>query len=160
VVDDSAANRGYLGSLLEVHGFIVDRAEDAERAVAIALTDPPDLVLMDLRMPRVCGYAARPPGKARKPPRFLDSLVVVVVVIVVVRILDHDYDNDNDNDLEIRRHRRGELSNYRRVRRYISWLGASKIPIPGGLELRRRGRPRKPDGSRSAGDAGQSELPL
>jgi hypothetical protein len=44
----------------------------------------------------------RPPGKARKPPRFLDSLVVVVVVvvvvIVVVRILDHDYDNDDDDD--------------------------------------------------------------
>ena len=36
----------------------VDTAEDAEAALAIARSRPPDLVMADLRMPGTCGYAA------------------------------------------------------------------------------------------------------
>lgn len=58
VLDDSAANRLLLAAQLRRLGFDVDTAADAAAALASAAEQPPDLVIADLRMPEVCGYAA------------------------------------------------------------------------------------------------------
>ena len=60
VADDHPVVRaGLAGLLSDEPGFeVVAEASDGEEAVRLALTTRPDVVLMDLRMPRVDGVAA------------------------------------------------------------------------------------------------------
>jgi putative two-component system response regulator len=58
VVDDTAANVRLLGRLLCADGYSVIEARDGQEAVHVATAALPDLVLMDIRMPRQDGFAA------------------------------------------------------------------------------------------------------
>jgi len=58
IVDDRAENRGLLGDLLAPEGFEVETARDGEEALARAFARPPDLILMDVSMPRLDGLEA------------------------------------------------------------------------------------------------------
>ncbi len=58
VADDHPANSSLLVDLLSPLGFEVITAADGVEAVAHAREHRPDLVLMDLRMPRMDGFAA------------------------------------------------------------------------------------------------------
>jgi len=58
VADDHAANRSLLVDLLQPLGFEVTTAVDGLAAVESAKENRPDLVLLDLRMPRLDGFAA------------------------------------------------------------------------------------------------------
>ncbi|HVK54363.1 MAG TPA: ATP-binding protein [Burkholderiales bacterium] len=58
IVDDVEANRTMLKDMLEPLGFHVTEARDGAQAVEIARTNPPDLVLMDMRMPGMSGVEA------------------------------------------------------------------------------------------------------
>jgi DNA-binding response OmpR family regulator len=55
VVDDEPMVREVLTRYLEKAGFHVDVAEDGEQALAAYATSPPDLVLLDLMLPRIGG---------------------------------------------------------------------------------------------------------
>jgi putative two-component system response regulator len=58
VVDDLAENREILVDLLGSEGYTVDTAVDGAEAVEKALASPPDLILMDVSMPRLTGLEA------------------------------------------------------------------------------------------------------
>jgi putative two-component system response regulator len=58
VVDDLAENREILVDLLGAEGYELDTAKDGEEAVEKALAAPPDLILMDVSMPRLTGFEA------------------------------------------------------------------------------------------------------
>ncbi len=58
VADDDASIRQTLALFLEGKGYRVLVAEDGEGAVALARAEEPDLVLLDIRMPRLDGLAA------------------------------------------------------------------------------------------------------
>lgn len=58
VVDDNAANRELARTVLRSVGVSVEEAWGGEEAVRAALTTPYDIVLMDIRMPNVDGWAA------------------------------------------------------------------------------------------------------
>lgn len=58
VVDDNATNRMVAETLCNMFGCTTEPAEDGEEAVAAAATGRFDLVLMDIRMPRLDGVAA------------------------------------------------------------------------------------------------------
>jgi putative two-component system response regulator len=58
VVDDGAENREILVDLLGSEGYTVDTAVDGAEAVEKALASPPDLILMDVSMPRLTGFEA------------------------------------------------------------------------------------------------------
>jgi DNA-binding NarL/FixJ family response regulator len=61
IVDDHPLTRGALAALLTQHDFeIVGEAEDGERAVEVARSLQPDLVLLDLTMPGISGLEALP----------------------------------------------------------------------------------------------------
>ncbi|NYH55269.1 DNA-binding NarL/FixJ family response regulator [Nocardiopsis arvandica] len=70
IVDDDALVRGGLTMMLDgVHGItVVGEATDGDEALAAADTHSPDVVLMDLRMPRVDGITATRRLRARTPP--------------------------------------------------------------------------------------------
>jgi CheY-like chemotaxis protein len=58
VADDDVLVRGSLAAVLESEGFVVDEARDGVEAVARAVAHTPDLVLLDLNMPRWDGWTA------------------------------------------------------------------------------------------------------
>lgn len=58
VADDSSLNRTFLKDLLLPLGFEVAAAEDGKRCIEMTKQTPPDLILMDLRMPVLGGIEA------------------------------------------------------------------------------------------------------
>lgn len=58
VAEDNPDLREVLSMLLEHHGFRVVRAANGEEAVAEVDRTSPDLILMDLMMPKMDGYTA------------------------------------------------------------------------------------------------------
>ena len=58
IADDHEDIRSFLRVLLESKGFSVIEAPDGEKAVAMVRQKCPDLILMDLKMPKLDGLAA------------------------------------------------------------------------------------------------------
>jgi DNA-binding response OmpR family regulator len=56
VVDDEAVVRDVLTRYLEKEGFRVDAAEDGEAALELAARSRPDIVVLDLMLPKVDGF--------------------------------------------------------------------------------------------------------
>ena len=55
VVDDEEDSREILEAILAQEGFEVELAGDGKVALALAMADPPDLILLDLMMPGMTG---------------------------------------------------------------------------------------------------------
>jgi len=58
IADDEKDLRDALREALEGAGFSVLEAVDGEEAVSIALTERPDLILLDIMMPKMNGHEA------------------------------------------------------------------------------------------------------
>jgi len=58
IVDDNPLNLELAGDLLEMESFCVSTADDGAMALAEAFKNPPDLILMDMRMPGMSGLEA------------------------------------------------------------------------------------------------------
>ncbi len=58
IAEDDQDIRELIVLTLQFHGFDVTPAEDGAMAVELAPTDNFDLILMDVRMPRMTGYEA------------------------------------------------------------------------------------------------------
>jgi len=58
VADDSPTLRRIVGTVLEREGFTVVTATDGVEAVQAAFREQPDVVVLDVQMPRVSGYVA------------------------------------------------------------------------------------------------------
>jgi two-component system cell cycle response regulator DivK len=58
VVEDNERNLKLVRDVLEFAGFQVVTATTAEQGVALAVEEPPDLVLMDLQLPGMSGTEA------------------------------------------------------------------------------------------------------
>ncbi len=67
VVDDESNIRRMLRGLLEAEGYEVAEAEDGAAGVERAVTEDPDVVLLDLSMPRLDGLAALRQLTERRP---------------------------------------------------------------------------------------------
>ena len=77
LVVDSAEARTLYGEYLEFCGFRVITAVDGEQAVASARTTLPEVILMDLALPRVDGCEAI--RQLRSDPRTADTPVVALI---------------------------------------------------------------------------------
>ena len=58
VVEDGEDTRYLMRIELERLGYLVIEAEDGQKAVEVALQDRPDIILMDLSLPVLDGFAA------------------------------------------------------------------------------------------------------
>lgn len=84
VVDDTQANRALLRAYLNRLDFQILMAEDGEEALALYRKERPDIVLMDLMMPKMDGFDAIRHIRALDGDRW--------VPIVIVSAMDAEYD--------------------------------------------------------------------
>jgi CheY-like chemotaxis protein len=76
IVDDFEDNRDMYASYFEAMGYRVMQASNGEEALGIIAREPPDVVVMDLSMPRLDGWEATRLIKSN--PRTQNIVVIVV----------------------------------------------------------------------------------
>src|SRR5512146_1407706 len=74
VVDDEPSARSGMEKLLQQEGYTVDVAADGPSALTIAAESPPDVVITDLKMPKMDGVALL--AKLREQDRDLPVIMV------------------------------------------------------------------------------------
>jgi CheY-like chemotaxis protein len=58
IVEDNTNNRSLFRDILTFHGYEISTAADGQEGVALARELMPDLILMDIQMPRMDGMTA------------------------------------------------------------------------------------------------------
>jgi DNA-binding response OmpR family regulator len=76
VVDDSPVIRDLIAVNLELEGFVVDLAEDGEAALEAVGRSRPDLITLDVVMPRLGGFDTA--ARLRADPGTADIPIVIV----------------------------------------------------------------------------------
>jgi adenylate cyclase len=76
VVDDNEANRDILVTRLELHNFELLQAADGEEALAAAREHHPDLILLDIMMPKIDGIEVCRQLKADTTLPFMPIIVI------------------------------------------------------------------------------------
>ena len=76
VVEDNERNLKLVRDVLEYAGYDVRVARTGEDGIILAVSEPPDLVLMDLQLPGIDGLEAL--RRLREGPRTADIPVVAV----------------------------------------------------------------------------------
>jgi adenylate cyclase len=76
IVDDSETNRDLLVSRLGPHGFDLVQAADGEEAIETARATRPDLILLDVVMPKLDGVEATKRLKADASLPFTPIILV------------------------------------------------------------------------------------
>ena len=76
IAEDNAVNRELLRELLEMRGYTVEEACDGEEALRMIEQTQPDLLLLDIGMPVLDGFAVV--RKIRQNPRLAPLPVVAV----------------------------------------------------------------------------------
>ncbi|HXE63071.1 MAG TPA: response regulator [Bryobacteraceae bacterium] len=86
IADDKASSRELIRTLLEHAGYAVCEAADGVEAVELARTEDPDLILLDIHMPRLDGYAT-----VEEMRRF-DSLRSLPIIALTASAMRGDHD--------------------------------------------------------------------
>lgn len=76
LVEDFADNREYFATVLRRHGYDVIEAVDGQEALRLARRRRPDLILMDLSLPNLDGWAAT--EELKSDPTLCDIPVVAL----------------------------------------------------------------------------------
>ena len=94
VVDDSRVIRELIAVNLELEGFEVSTAADGERAVELASELAPDVITLDVVMPRLNGFEAA--VRLRQDPR----TAAIPIVMVTGRAQSVDLDRGKEVGVE------------------------------------------------------------
>jgi CheY-like chemotaxis protein len=76
IAEDNAINRELLRELLEARGYAVEEASDGQAALRMMEHSAPDILLLDIGMPVLDGYAVV--RKVRENPRLVHLPVLAV----------------------------------------------------------------------------------
>ncbi len=90
LVEDNEENWDVLSRRLRRRGFDVVLAHDGEQAIVSALAESPDLILMDMNMPKLDGWQAT--RRIRSEP--------AVRSIPVIALTAHGMDGDREKAIE------------------------------------------------------------
>lgn len=95
VVEDNPQNRMLLRDLLGFHGFEILEAANGEEGIAAARKEMPDLILMDLQMPVLDGFAT---GKILKEDPATKHIKIIAVTSFAMvgdreRVLEAGFDD-------------------------------------------------------------------
>jgi len=138
IVDDEAAIRDVLATYLRSEGFIVEEAADGRAALQCAAATPPDLMLLDLNLPKVSGAEVfRRIRETRDTPVImLTARMDEIDRIVGLELGADDYIGKPFSPREVVARVKTVL---RRSRRYASPAGAVATGPPPDLEIDRTG---------------------
>ena len=104
VVEDNERNLKLLRDVLEYAGYDVRVARTAEDGITLAVSEPPDLVLMDLQLPGIDGMEAL--RQLRASPRTADIPVVAVTAQAMKqdreRVLEAGFDGYVEKPISVR----------------------------------------------------------
>ncbi len=84
LVEDNEMNRDVMFRLLSRRGYQVVFAEDGEAAIDQAIRERPDLVLMDISLPKIDGY------EATRRLRELDSSREIPIIALTAHAMTSD----------------------------------------------------------------------
>lgn len=84
LVEDNEMNRDVMFRLLSRRGYQVVFAEDGEAAIDQAIREKPDLVLMDISLPKIDGY------EATRRLRELDSSREIPIIALTAHAMTSD----------------------------------------------------------------------
>lgn len=79
VVDDDEVSRNLVQSLLAIDGYNVLFAEDGVQAMELAIQQPPDVVLLDIVMPRLDGFEVC--GQLRSHPALQQVPIILLTAL-------------------------------------------------------------------------------
>lgn len=79
VTDDDPAHRALVREALEKAGYAVEEASSGEEGLRIAEHTQPDIILLDLMMPRIDGYTVC--SELRRNPQFKDLPIIMVTAL-------------------------------------------------------------------------------
>ena len=96
VVDDEPAVRRVLSMRLQLSGYRVVCAEDGEQALELFASEQPDLVVLDVMMPKLDGFAVcrRLRAESAVPIVFLSSLDAIAEKVAGLDLGADDYLSD------------------------------------------------------------------
>ena len=78
IVEDDMAMRDIVIHKLLSHGFEVKEAEDGKQGIDLALSEKPDLVLLDLMLPEVDGFKVLETIRADKDPHIANTPIIIL----------------------------------------------------------------------------------
>jgi len=90
VVDDEPDVRNFLATCIEDAGFIVDTAKDGAEALEKVQADSPDLITLDMVMPRVSGISFM------RQLRAIDAFTSLPVIVITA----HAHDELGSEDIK------------------------------------------------------------
>jgi len=79
IVDDDEPIRSMLATIVKHHGFCVETASDGDQAIASIARDGFDVVLLDLMMPRVDGWAVLRYMQQHRPDLVPHTIIATAV---------------------------------------------------------------------------------
>jgi two-component system, cell cycle response regulator DivK len=81
IAEDNPVNRELLRELLEARGFSVAEADDGDEALKTIAQQPPDVLLLDLGMPKLDGFEVV--RQIRQNPRSAHLRIVAVTAFAM-----------------------------------------------------------------------------
>lgn len=95
VVDDEEDVRASLSEFLGEHGFVAVEAADGEEALAKSFTEKPDLILLDLRLPKVDGYQVCQTLKGNPITSVIPIIMVTALNATPQKVMGIEYGADD-----------------------------------------------------------------
>jgi len=81
IVDDNDNNRLLMSDILQFRGYEISEAEDGEKGISMARQLKPDLILLDMQMPGIDGFAVV--NILKNDPLTKDIKVIVVTSLAM-----------------------------------------------------------------------------
>jgi len=82
IIEDNPDNRTLIVDLLTSLDYVGIEAEDGEEGIALAEREPPDLILLDMSLPRKDGWAAA--GELKGNPRLAHIPLIALTAHAMV----------------------------------------------------------------------------
>jgi DNA-binding response OmpR family regulator len=95
IIDDDAAHRLIARKALEQAGFMVEEAEDGKQGLLAIKKTRPDLVLLDVMMPKFDGYNVC--VELRRDPEFMNLPVLMVTALDDIESINRAFEAGGTN---------------------------------------------------------------
>jgi putative two-component system response regulator len=130
VVDDESANVELLKTLLKREGYAVVTASDGQQALEMVDREHPDLVLMDVRMPKLTGFEVCDRIKQNKATRLTPVVLITALAESQDRIQGINAGADDFLTKPLNQHElRARVRSLVRLKRYTDDLDSAESVI-------------------------------